>query len=200
MREKNQELRARVLLQRESFPISELALWNHLIQERALHFYYYLISGSVVLYSPIGHEVATQEIRDHAMGVEKKVFYPRLGKGDDLALIQVASAEEFRVGRYGILEPTGKNALTQRDQEELIVFVPGLAFDLQGNRLGRGKGWYDRVIKVLGGGPRFVALAYEFQLVEDLPAEKWDQKVHHIITESRIIDCRDVPSRSGWVS
>jgi 5-formyltetrahydrofolate cyclo-ligase len=200
MREKKQELRARALLQRESFSISKLTLWNRVIRERALHFSYYLVSRSVVLYSPIGHEVATEEIRDHAMRNGKKIFYPRLGKGNDLALVQVASAEEFRTGRYGILEPTGDNPLTQRDREGLIVFVPGLAFDLQGNRLGRGKGWYDRVLKMLGEGPRFVALAYEFQIVEDLPAEKWDQKVHRIITERRIIDCTDVPSCSGWVS
>lgn len=200
MREKKQELRARALVQRESFSISNLTLWNHVIQERVLHLGCYAVSRSVVLYSPIGHEVATQEIRDHALRIGKKVFYPRLGKGDDLALIQVASAEQLRTGRYGILEPTGDNPLTQRDQERLIVFVPGLAFDLQGNRLGRGKGWYDRVLKMLGEGPRFVALAYEFQIVEDLPAEKWDQKVHHIVTERRIIDCTDVPSCSGWVS
>ncbi|MFQ5902320.1 MAG: 5-formyltetrahydrofolate cyclo-ligase [Candidatus Binatia bacterium] len=200
MGEKKHKLRARALLQRESLTTSELCLWSHLIQERVLHFSPYLVSRSVALYSPIGNEVATEEIRDHALGAQKKLFYPKLGEGEDLDLIQVESAEELRTGRYGILEPIGDKVMTKQDQEELVVFVPGLAFDLQGNRLGRGRGWYDRALELMGEGTRFVALAYEFQVEKDLPTERWDRKVHHIITERRIINCRDIPSRSGWAS
>jgi 5-formyltetrahydrofolate cyclo-ligase len=53
--------------------------------------------------------------------------------------------------------------------------------------LGRGGGWYDRLLARLSG--IFIGLAYEFQLVKKLPAEKWDRKVHYIITENRVIDC-----------
>ncbi len=159
----------------------------------------YLMSCSVALYSPIGNEIATEEIREHALRTGKKLFYPKLTQGDDLNLVAVNSAEEMRLGRYGILEPAGNRVLTEEDREGLIVFVPGVIFDLHGNRLGRGRGWYDRLLKFLGGGPRFAALAYEFQVVENLPAEEWDRKVDHIITERRIIDCGSIPSRSGWV-
>ncbi len=200
MREKKHRLRAKALLRRESPSTSELCLWSHLIQERVLHFFPYLLSRSVALYSPIGNEVATEEIRDHALETRKKLFYPKLGKGENLDLVQVESAERLRVGRYGILEPVGDKIITKQDQEGLVVFVPGLAFDLQGNRLGRGRGWYDRALDLIGGGARFAALAYEFQVEEELPAEGWDRKVHHIITEKGIIDCGDIPSRSGWVS
>lgn len=200
MGEKKHKLRARALLRRESLTTSELCLWSHLIQEKVLHFFPYLVSRSVALYSPIGNEVATEEIRDHALGSQKKLFYPKLGKGEKLDLIQVESVEELRAGRYGILEPIGGKVMTKQDQEGLVVFVPGLAFDLQGNRLGRGRGWYDRALELMGVEARFVALAYEFQVEKDLPAEGWDRKVHHIITERRIIDCRDIPSRSGWAS
>lgn len=198
MVEKKNSLRASALLRRDSLSASELALWNHLIQERILHFSPYLVSHAVALYSPIGNEVATGEIRDHALKARKKLFYPKLGRGENLDLVQVESPEELKPGRYGILEPTGDKILTKQDQEELVVFVPGLAFDLQGNRLGRGKGWYDRVLGLLAERVRLVALAYEFQVVKELPAERWDRKIHHIITERRIIDCGDHPSRSGW--
>jgi 5-formyltetrahydrofolate cyclo-ligase len=89
--------------------------------------------------------------------------------------------------------------LAKNDEEGLIVFVPGLAFDLHGNRLGRGKGWYDRALASLGGQARFIALAFEFQIVDEVPTDSWDRKVHHIITERRIIDCGDLPSDSGWL-
>lgn len=200
MREKKHRLRARALLRRESLPTSELGLRNQLIQERVLHFSPYLLSAAVALYSPIGNEVRTEGIRDDALAAGKKVFYPRLGSEGNLDLVRVESAGELREGRYGILEPTGDKIMTKQDQQGLVVFVPGLAFDLQGNRLGRGKGWYDRVLEKLREGAKFVALAYEFQLVEEVPAEGWDRRVHQIITERRIIDCGDILPRSGWLS
>ena len=199
MGEKKQSLRASALRRRDSLAASEFGLWSRLIQERALRFSPYLFSSSVALYSPIGNEVATEQIRDDALKSHKKLFYPKLGDGENLALIRVESAGELKPGRYGIPEPIGEKAMAKEDQGRLVVFVPGLAFDSQGNRLGRGKGWYDRVLKLLGDGPTFVALAYELQIVEQVPAEEWDRKVHHIITERRIIDCGDAPSRSGSI-
>lgn len=197
MRERKHRLRAEAVSRRGSLSDSERSLWNRLIQEKTLHFSPYLASRAVALYSATGNEVATEGIRDHALKTSKKLFYPKLGTGKDLALFQVASADELGVGRYGILEPTGEREMTEKDREDLVVFVPGLAFDLQGNRLGRGGGWYDRVLGLLGEGPKFVGLAYEFQLVAELPAEEWDQKVHYIITEKKIIECGNVLCRSA---
>ena len=103
-------------------------------------------------------------------------------------LVQVESVKELRRGRYGIFEPVGGKVITDEDQESLVVFVPGVAFDIQGNRLGRGSGWYDRMLERLGDKVKIIGLAYEFQLVEELPIERWDRKMHHVITEERIID------------
>ena len=80
-----------------------------------------------------------------------------------------------------------------------MLFVPGLAFDLEGNRLGRGGGWYDRVLAGLGKAVKRVGLAYEFQIMERLPVEAWDQKVHQIVTEKRVVDCGNLESQSGYV-
>ena len=78
----------------------------------------------------------------------------------------------------------------------LIVFVPGVAFDPLGNRLGRGRGYYDRILSGLPVSARFVALAYEFQIVPLLPVEAWDRQVHYIVTERRVIDCATTPVQS----
>lgn len=199
MGEQKQELRATVLRQRGSLTASELRLWSHLVQQTVLHFSPYFLSRSVALYSPIRNEVATEEIRDHALRSRKKLFYPKPGSGQNPTLVQVESANELKPGRYGILEPAGTRMITKADQERLVIFVPGLAFDLQGNRLGRGKGWYDRALALLGEGATFVALAFEFQIMEQVPAERWDRKVHHIITERRIIDCGGFPFQSGSI-
>ena len=199
MRNKKHSLRAAALTQRSSLLRSESLARSRSIQARVLQFPPYLLCRSVALYSPIQNEVETREIRDHALVTGKNVFFPRLGSTDSLELIQIGAATEFSLGRFGILEPTGEKRLAGRDQGELVVFVPGVVFDLHGNRLGRGKGWYDRVIKELDGAI-LVALAYDFQIVDEVPAEEWDQRVHYIISERSVVDCRSIPVQSSQVS
>src|SRR5262245_32147513 len=196
MREKKQSLRAAALAQRSLLPHSESLARSRSIQAQVRQFPPYLLCRSVALYSPMQNEVETGEIRDHALATGKKVFFPRLGLKNALELIQIGAATEFSLGRFGILEPTGEKRLAARDQEELVVFVPGIVFDLHGNRLGRGEGWYDRVIKELSGAI-LVALAYDFQIVDEGPAEEWDQKVHYVITERSVVDCRSIPVQSS---
>lgn len=199
MRDKKQILRVRVLRRREGLSVSDLLTWNHHIKDKVLLLSAYLESKSVKLYSPIGNEVSTEGICDHALRCGKKVFYPRLEKGGEMRSVRVTSRKDLVPGRHGILEPVGNEFMTEQDQEALVVFIPGLAFDLQGNRLGRGDGCYDRFLKRLGERSTCVALAYDFQIMEALPVEKWDEKVHQIITEKRIIDCRNVMAQSGYV-
>jgi 5-formyltetrahydrofolate cyclo-ligase len=199
MREKKHSLRAAALAQCSLLSRSESLARSRLIQARVLQFPPYLLSRSVALYNPIQNEVETGAIRDHALVTGKNVFFPRFGPEDSLELIKIGSATEFSPGRFGILEPTGEGRLAGRDQEELVVFVPGVAFDLRGNRLGRGQGWYDRLIKELGEAT-LVAIAYDFQIVDEVPAEEWDQRVHYVITERSVVDCRSMPVQSSQVS
>ncbi len=199
MREKKHSLRAAALTQRRLLSRSESLARSRLIQARVLQFPPYLLSRSAALYNPIQNEVETGAIRDHALATGKNVFFPRSGPEDSLGLIKIESAIDFSPGRFGILEPTGEGRLAARDRGELMVFVPGVAFDLRGNRLGRGKGWYDRLIKELGGAI-LVALAYDFQIVDEVPEEEWDQRVHYVITERSVVDCRSVPVQSRQVS
>jgi 5-formyltetrahydrofolate cyclo-ligase len=196
MREKREQLRAEALHRRESIPPLELGSKNERIQERAVQLLADLACRCVALYSPIGNEVATGRIRDHALRTGKKLFYPKLGRGDSAELVEVKSSDEMTPGRYGILEPVGSRTLAEQDRKGLVLFVPGVIFDLHGNRLGRGGGWYDRLLRLVGENGKSVALAYEFQVVEELPTEKWDKPVQHIITEERTIDC-DRPVHSS---
>ena len=200
MGEAKEKLRAIARLRRDALSIAEAAEKSRLIQERVLQFSPYIFSRAVALYSSTQNEVATAGIRDHTLKEGKKVFYPRVAGDAGCDFVELKRAEELRPGRYGLLEPAGDVMMTQRDEEELVVFVPGLAFDLRGDRLGRGKGWYDRALSRLGACVTLAGLAYEFQIFDRLPAERWDCKVDHIITESRVVDCGDrPPSDSRWV-
>jgi 5-formyltetrahydrofolate cyclo-ligase len=200
MREEKHSLRAAALTQRRLLPRSESLTRSRLIQARVLQFSPYLLSRSVALYNPIQNEVETETIRDHALVTGKNVFFPRFGPQDSSELIRIGSAAEFNPGRFGIPEPTGEGRLAGRDRKELVVFVPGVAFDLRGNRLGRGKGWYDRLIKKELGETTLIALAYDFQIVNTVPAEEWDQRVHYVVTERSVVDCRRMSEQSSQIS
>lgn len=166
------------------------------IQARVLQLHCYLACRTVALYSAIQHEVRTDNLLAHALQSGRKVFYPRVGEDDSAGFFRVLAADELRAGRYGILEPTGTTRLAEAEFEALTIFVPGVAFDVLGNRLGRGQGWYDRLLQRAGERAAIVGLAYEFQIVDAVPAGPGDQKVDYVITEKRVVDCGTASAQS----
>jgi 5-formyltetrahydrofolate cyclo-ligase len=190
LEESKTELRRRLLNRRRSVSSFSCHALSRLIQAKAVAFPPYLAVAEVALYSPIENEVGTSALLAHALENKKKVFYPRLDDEKNSAwFFQILSEAELRGGRFGILEPAQLNSLSLPRQEGLVVFVPGVAFDPSGHRLGRGGGSYDRMLVKLKGQGVFVGLGFEFQVLDALPTDAWDQKVHYIITEKRIIDC-----------
>jgi 5-formyltetrahydrofolate cyclo-ligase len=190
MGETKASIRALAANRREALPAFERTEKSRRIQTRILEFSPYLDAPSIALYSPTGNEVATDRLQDHALGCGKKIFYPRL-EAETIRWVRLHDRNDFVAGRYGILEPTGKECLAPDDIEGLVVFVPGVAFDTRGNRLGRGQGWYDRALAGLGKRATIVALAYDFQIIDRIPTDRWDRAVEYIVTEVRIIDCRN---------
>ncbi len=135
---------------------------------------------TVLLYWSMADEVQT-----HAF-VEKwykdKVLLLPCVDGDDLRLRQYTGSECMVAGeQFGIGEPTGPE-FTDLDSVELIM-VPGVAFDRQCNRMGRGRGFYDRLLK---STPRAlkVGVAFDFQLLDEIPVEAFDVKMDAVITET----------------
>jgi 5-formyltetrahydrofolate cyclo-ligase len=197
MGETKASIRSAALKRRDSLSATDREQKSRLIQRRAVEFSLYLDSPAIALYSAVGSEVATDLVRDHALGAGKELFYPTLAQDGALRWIRCRPGAGFVRGRLGILEPAATDYLPTSDVQGLVMFVPGVAFDLRGERLGRGQGWYDRAIASLGDGVRTVGLAYEIQLVECVPTEPWDRRVQYLITEGRTVDCRDWPLASG---
>jgi len=183
------DLRRAMLSRRKSHAPANCYLSSRLIQSQALRLPPYLAAKAVALYSPIENEVDTAAILADALERKKQVLYPRIGDEDRPCFFEISSPRELCPGRFGILEPAGAKYASLALLENLIIFVPGVAFDLRGHRLGRGGGWYDRLLKSLKSQALFVGLAYEFQLVERVATAKWDQDVHYVLTEERVIDC-----------
>lgn len=91
-------------------------------------------------------------------------------------------ATDIVIGKFGVREPAASCAEIPLNTFDLVL-VPGMAFDLNGNRLGRGKGFYDRLLKEVSGIK--CGLAYDFLLLEQIPTEPHDAKVDFIFTPSR---------------
>lgn len=105
-------------------------------------------------------------------------------KGNDLQLLLYSGKESLKAGAFGILEPTEDCVAVPENEIDLII-VPGVAFDRQRNRLGRGKGFYDRLLSTLNV-PK-IGISYDFQLKDQIPVEPFDRKMDLIITEKEII-------------
>jgi 5-formyltetrahydrofolate cyclo-ligase len=93
----------------------------------------------------------------------------------------VEYGEDFSLSDYGIREPLGERFLENID----VAVVPFLAVDKQGNRLGYGGGYYDRYLKK--STAKRVAFGYDFQIVNEVPCEPWDEKMDAIVTDERVI-------------
>jgi 5-formyltetrahydrofolate cyclo-ligase len=197
--EAKQALRSAGLARRAALAEVDCQLLSRAIQARALQLHWYLACHSVALYSAVQNEVRTDDLLAHALQSGNKVFYPRVGEDDGDGLFRVLAADELRAGRYGILEPAGTTRLADVEFAALTIFVPGVAFDMQGNRLGRGRGWYDRLLQQAGERAAIVALAYEFQIVDAVPTGPGDQKVNYVITEKRVVNCGTASAQSSRI-
>ena len=137
---------------------------------------------SVLLYWSMPSEVNTHSFLERWYG-RKKLYLPRVA-GESLE-IREYSPETMEEGYRGIMEPS---SLAPVAQEVDLVIVPGMAFDAKGNRLGRGGGFYDRLLPLLSC-PK-VGVCRSAQFVEEVPMQSWDQKVDIVITPSNCYICR----------
>ena len=134
----------------------------------------------VLLYWSMADEVQTHAFVERWYK-EKTLLLPCV-VGDDLVLRQYTGPECMTAGeQFGIGEPTGE-VWNDLEAVELIV-VPGVAFDVQRNRMGRGRGFYDRLLKSTPNAVK-VGVAYDFQMLDSIPTEPHDVKMDRVISEN----------------
>ncbi len=141
------------------------------------------------LYDGLGSEVPTRDIAARAVARGLELVYPRVRPGGLHLALHRATPATLAPGTWGIHEP-GADAPEVNPREIAAVLLPGLAFDLRGNRLGFGRGHYDATFAAAPDRLR-VALAFEAQLVDSLPSGPHDLAVHVIVTERALRDLRE---------
>jgi 5-formyltetrahydrofolate cyclo-ligase len=138
----------------------------------------------VALYAALRDELPTRPAWERLASTVRPPLLPRVDSSGRLVFHRVRAWEELRPGRYGVLEPPAGSP-TERLGPGDWVFVPGVAFDLEGHRLGRGGGHYDAAFPADSPGPRLVGLGYELQIVDSVPHGATDRAVDAIRTELR---------------
>lgn len=136
---------------------------------------------NIFIYNSFGDEVHTLEfIRKWS---SEKNFYLPVVENDDLVFKSYRATTDFKQSSFGIMEPLGEN-FTDYKKIDLII-IPGVAFDRSMNRLGRGKGYYDRFLPKLRA-PK-LGICFDFQLLDKIPAEANDIKMDYIVSENELI-------------
>lgn len=110
------------------------------------------------------------------------VLLPRI-EGKHLVFYAVQRNEQLQRGSFGIMEPDPTQCEPANFRAAEMIFVPGLAFTTSGQRLGRGRGYYDRILAVLPPQTLRLGVCFHCQLVKNLPTEPHDHPVHSVLTE-----------------
>lgn len=173
------ELRQQIRTQKRRLSAAELAVMSEDICSKVLALASWQEAGTLLLYYPLPDEVDVRLLIKDAFESGKKVLLPVV-KGDELELHLYEGEASLKEGAFGIMEPTGPLfAPIHYDKIELAI-IPGMAFDSAGHRLGRGKGYYDRLLPNLKDA-KLIGICFPFQLLEEVPAEAHDISVCKVI-------------------
>ncbi|HMA83191.1 MAG TPA: 5-formyltetrahydrofolate cyclo-ligase [Candidatus Thermoplasmatota archaeon] len=142
----------------------------------------------ILFYISYNGEVDTHNLLKKTISIDKKVYVPISNTTNHtLQLSHLSKFSDLSPGTYGILEPKKEKIKPTSIHEIDMVLVPGVAFDQFGHRLGQGGGYYDWFLSktdVIS-----IGLAFEFQILKEIPLESHDQRVDLIATEKQLIEC-----------
>ncbi len=135
-------------------------------------------SNVILLYSALSDEVPTQGLMDELVAQGKTVLLPRVIDDKDMELRRYTGPQDLQEGAYGILEPTGERFTDYNVID--IAIIPGMAFDAEGHRLGRGKGYYDRFLSRVPYIYK-IGLCFSWQMVDHVPCDEHDIVMDEVI-------------------
>lgn len=143
----------------------------------------FVMADHILMYHSLPDEVSTREFLDRWHS-RKRFYLPRVN-GVNLEILPYDKSR-LHLGAFNIEEPDGDETADINDIE--LIIVPGVAFDGRGNRIGRGKGFYDRLLRDTHATT--IGVAFECQMADDIEPDEHDVPVRLVITEERVYNCR----------
>lgn len=165
-----------ILDKKKEFSESQRAKWSEEICSRISELPAFKDAGTVLIYYHLPDEVSLAPLLENYK--EKKVFLLPVVCGDHLIIRKYSGEDRLKPGPFGIPEPTVAD-FNELDKIDLII-TPGLAFDKKKNRLGRGKGYYDKFLANINALK--IGVCFNFQLLDKIPTNDFDIPMDLVIT------------------
>ena len=185
--ETKKQIRREVLAVRDALNKEVHKTWSQTICDKVRTMSEYKNAGCILFFVPYGSEVDVKPLIEEALQQGRQVFCPFV-TGDQMMFYRIDNFSQLKEGYKGILEPIPEDERSYVPNTADFMIVPGTVFDREGNRIGYGKGFYDRFLTETYVGS-LAAVAFSHQIVENgrIHAESTDRKIKLIVTEQGII-------------
>lgn len=182
------ELRARMSRVRRAMTATEVASSSRRIQRRLMGSAVFRSAETFLLYISVGKEVGTHALIRELLRRKKRITVPVFSSShsDRMQVHEIMDWGEWKPGHFGVPTPTASRCFEGNLD---VCIVPGLAFSLRCDRLGFGKGHWDRFFESASVGT-IIGLCHDCQVVEELPVEKTDRPADFVLTNQRVLGIR----------
>lgn len=181
--ETKERLRKEILSERKAYPKERQKEDAHQVWQKLIGIPEILQSETLLIYWAKEPELSLEELFDWGIAQEKKIYLPKV-MGEKMSFFPVASRKELSPGYFHIMEPK-----IQREPflgDKAVCLLPGVAFDISGNRIGYGRGFYDKFL--CGKEEIFkLGIGYEFQVVNPWQTDSFDEKIDGLVTPQRYL-------------
>ena len=183
-------IRKKVLEDRSNISATVLSEFSNIITEKLYNTTEYKNAKTIMSFISFGDEVDTHKIIKDSMALGKRIVVPVTFS--DTKLIKPSHLMDFselEYGYYNILTPKEEFWRFIDPNEIDLILMPGVGFDRKGYRIGYGGGYYDRFLSKLDKNIDTIGLAFQLQIIDNVPADTFDIPIDSIITEKETINC-----------
>lgn len=180
------KIRNDILEKRNLILQTELISKSKIIQNIILNSSSYKKCNTVFTYVSVGSEVSTLELINHAFNDGKKVAVPIAKKGGVMFFTEIKSLNSLVKTKFGVLEPVASEESEIIPNKDDLFIIPGSVFDKRLNRYGYGGGYYDRYLEK-NKEIKKIAVAFDFQILDEISTDYYDKKMDIVISEKKIL-------------
>lgn len=160
--------------------------YSEMITESVLMLPEFNNSQTIMLFASLPDEFDTLPLIEQALMMGRSVLMPKVDwRRRKLLICRIDAISDLEEGYWGILEPPEERSMDAEDID--FILTPGMAFDIVGNRLGRGGGYYDRLLSERGMDAITCGAAYDCQVFAQIPHDEHDRTIDMLVTEQRVM-------------
>lgn len=188
------DLRKKIRAQRSELSLDEVRFATKKISEKIIQHPLFLQAKKIACYIANDNEIELSDIINQSYQLKKEIYLPVMSDQNNMLFYEINAETKFKKNKFKIDEPIIDNQKPISPEALDLILIPLVAFDVHGNRLGRGAGYYDRALQSLRNQSHqkktyLVGVAYAFQKIDCVPTESHDVPLDWVITEKNEWHC-----------